>query len=83
MITIRLCLQIFMTQSPRLVSGGGGFGGLPEAEEDAEEAMEERKIKVGDLPPEYWNIQRLVKYLAGGNQTAAIIALCSFRDYDM
>jgi hypothetical protein len=38
---------------------------------------------VGDLPPEYWSIQKLVKYLSGGNQTASIIALCSLRDFDL
>ena len=36
-----------------------------------------------DLPPEYWSIQKLVKYLSGGNQTATIIALCSLRDFDL
>ena len=28
-------------------------------------------------------IQKLVKYLSGGNQTATIIALCSLRDFNL
>uniref|UniRef100_A0AAY5F0T0 Armadillo repeat containing 4 n=1 Tax=Electrophorus electricus TaxID=8005 RepID=A0AAY5F0T0_ELEEL len=36
-----------------------------------------------DLPSEYWQIQKLVKYLKGGNQTATVIALCSMRDFNL
>ena len=36
-----------------------------------------------DLPSEYWQIQRLVKYLKGGNPTATIIALSSIRDFNL
>lgn len=38
---------------------------------------------VGDLPAEYWQIQKLVKYLRVGNQTATIIAICVLRDFDL
>ena len=58
--------------------------GVPdEPTADPEEEIEERRIKPADLPPEYWNIQRLVKFLGNGNQTAALIALVSFKDYDL
>lgn len=56
--------------------------GESESSEDEEVEME-KKIKTSDLPPEYWSIQKLVKYLSGGNQTASIIALCSLRDFDL
>lgn len=38
--------------------------------DDEEEVIIERKQDTGsDLPSEYWQIQKLVKYLKGGNQT--------------
>ncbi|KAJ3098022.1 Armadillo repeat-containing protein 4 [Phlyctochytrium planicorne] len=36
-----------------------------------------------ELPAEYYSIQKLVKYLRCGNQTATIIAICSLRDFDL
>lgn len=51
--------------------------------EEEEEAVERRTETNADLPSEYWQIQKLVKYLKGGNQTATIIALCSMRDFNL
>lgn len=53
------------------------------SEEEEEEEVEERRVQAADLPPEYWSIHKLVKYLSGGNQTATVIALCSLRDFDL
>lgn len=53
------------------------------SEEEEEEDVEERRVQAADLPPEYWSIHKLVKYLSGGNQTATVIALCSLRDFDL
>ncbi|KAM4705973.1 outer dynein arm-docking complex subunit 2 isoform 2-T2 [Rhinophrynus dorsalis] len=53
-----------------------------ESEED-EEQPERRQEGNTDLPSEYWQIQKLVKYLKGGNQTATVIALCSMRDFNL
>ncbi|XP_075068107.1 outer dynein arm-docking complex subunit 2 [Mixophyes fleayi] len=53
-----------------------------ESEED-EEQPERRQEGNVDLPTEYWQIQKLVKYLKGGNQTATVIALCSMRDFNL
>ncbi|XP_069854306.1 outer dynein arm-docking complex subunit 2 isoform X1 [Dipodomys merriami] len=53
-----------------------------ESEED-EEATDHRQEANADLPSEYWQIQKLVKYLKGGNQTATVIALCSMRDFNL
>ncbi|XP_071753052.1 outer dynein arm-docking complex subunit 2 isoform X1 [Centroberyx gerrardi] len=53
-----------------------------ESEED-EEQPERRPESNTDLPSEYWQIQKLVKYLKGGNQTATVIALCAMRDFNL
>uniref|UniRef100_A0A7M4ELE5 Outer dynein arm docking complex subunit 2 n=1 Tax=Crocodylus porosus TaxID=8502 RepID=A0A7M4ELE5_CROPO len=53
-----------------------------ESEED-EEQPERHQEGNTDLPSEYWQIQKLVKYLKGGNQTATVIALCSMRDFNL
>ncbi|KAL1490979.1 hypothetical protein ABEB36_011646 [Hypothenemus hampei] len=36
-----------------------------------------------EIPPEYWHIQKLVKYLKTGNQTATVVALCCLKDHDL
>uniref|UniRef100_A0A2K6GIV7 Outer dynein arm-docking complex subunit 2 n=1 Tax=Propithecus coquereli TaxID=379532 RepID=A0A2K6GIV7_PROCO len=51
--------------------------------EENEETPEHRQEANADLPSEYWQIQKLVKYLKGGNQTATVIALCSMRDFNL
>ncbi|NXG27019.1 ARMC4 protein, partial [Dromaius novaehollandiae] len=53
-----------------------------ETEED-EEQPERHQEGNTDLPSEYWQIQKLVKYLKGGNPTATVIALCSMRDFNL
>nr|XP_033787328.1 armadillo repeat-containing protein 4 isoform X2 [Geotrypetes seraphini] len=53
-----------------------------ESEED-EEQPEWHQETSTELPSEYWQIQKLVKYLKGGNQTATVIALCSMKDFNL
>ncbi|KAG3257413.1 armadillo repeat containing 4 [Ictidomys tridecemlineatus] len=53
-----------------------------ESEED-EGQPDHRQEANADLPSEYWQIQKLVKYLKGGNQTATVIALCSMKDFNL
>ncbi|KAF6128879.1 armadillo repeat containing 4 [Phyllostomus discolor] len=53
-----------------------------ESEED-EEPPDHRQEANADLPSEYWQIQKLVKYLKGGNQIATVIALCSLKDFNL
>lgn len=36
-----------------------------------------------EIPAEYWHIQKLIKYIKGGNQTATIVSLCCLKDYDL
>ncbi|NXU55154.1 ARMC4 protein, partial [Turnix velox] len=53
-----------------------------ETEEDEEQPV--RHWEGGtDLPSEYWGIQKLAKYLKGGNPTATVIALCAMRDFNL
>ncbi|KGL88045.1 Armadillo repeat-containing protein 4 [Charadrius vociferus] len=53
-----------------------------EAEEDEEQPVRRQEGNT-DLPSEYWGIQKLAKYLKGGNPTATVIALCSMRDFNL
>ncbi|CAH8605336.1 unnamed protein product [Dicrocoelium dendriticum] len=52
-----------------------------ESETEEEEEVPERKADANaDLPSEYWQIGKIVKYLKGGNQTSTIISLCALQD---
>lgn len=42
-----------------------------------------RELPRADIPPEYWHIQKLVKYMKTGNQTATVVALCCLKDHDL
>lgn len=59
------------------------------AEDDHEEKRKESGnmnlnfIKYIDLPAEYYQIQKLVRYLRCGNETATVIAICALRDFDL
>jgi HEAT repeat protein len=54
-----------------------------ESEISSEEETQENRQEPYELPPEYWQIQKLVKYLRCGNPTATVIAICSLRDFDL
>ena len=49
----------------------------------SEEEVQEKRQEGSELPAEYWQIQKLVKYLKIGNQTATIIAICALKDFDL
>ncbi|CAL8311996.1 unnamed protein product [Merluccius merluccius] len=53
-----------------------------ESEEDEEQPDRRPKTNM-DLPSEYWQIQKLVKYLKRGDQTATVIALCCMMDFNL
>ncbi|NXL49114.1 ARMC4 protein, partial [Podilymbus podiceps] len=53
-----------------------------ETEEDEEQPVHHQEGNT-DLPSEYWGIQKLAKYLKGGDPTATVIALCSMRDFNL
>lgn len=50
---------------------------------DEEERWKEIRRSTDDLPPDYWSIQKLVKYIKAGNPTATMIALCCLKDNDL
>ena len=52
-------------------------------DEEEDQLIERSRQDQTDLPAEYWQIQRLVKYLKGGNPTATVIALSSIRDFNL
>jgi len=75
-------------QTDRSRHGGKGNNESEESsgeddEEEEDQILERARQEQPDLPPEYWQIQRLVKYLKGGNPTATIIALSSIRDFNL
>ncbi|XP_041825021.1 outer dynein arm-docking complex subunit 2 isoform X6 [Melanotaenia boesemani] len=51
--------------------------------EEEEEQPERRPESDTDLPSEYWQIQKLVKYLKGGDQTASVLTLCAMMDLNL
>ncbi|KAI5103609.1 armadillo repeat-containing protein 4 isoform X1, partial [Silurus meridionalis] len=69
--------------SSHKASPGEGYSESSSESEDDEEIIERRGDSYTDVPSEYWHIQKLVKYLKGGNQTATVIALCSMRDCNL
>lgn len=62
-------------------SDDSSAGGTSTEEEDEERARE--ILRVGELPSEYWHIQKLIKYMKTGNQTATMVALCCLKDHDL
>ncbi|XP_056290638.1 outer dynein arm-docking complex subunit 2 [Pseudoliparis swirei] len=51
--------------------------------EEEEEQPERRQESNTDLPPEYWQIQKLVKYLKAGDQKATVLTLCAMMDFNL
>lgn len=71
-------------RSRRTVHGNYDSDASSEEEDEEEDQLIERtRQDQTDLPTEYWQIQRLVKYLKGGNPTATVIALSSIRDFNL
>lgn len=55
-------------------------------EEESSTDEEERwkdVARAAETPADYYSIQKLVKYIKSGNQTATIVALCCLQDYDL
>ncbi|XP_028289055.1 armadillo repeat-containing protein 4 [Parambassis ranga] len=51
--------------------------------EEEEEQLERRPESNMDLPTEYWQIQKLVKCLKGGNQSTTVLTLCIMMDFNL
>lgn len=56
---------------------------LTTSESEEEEDFADRGPDGNELPAEYWQIQKLVKFLKAFNQTATVLALCSMMDFDL
>ena len=52
-------------------------------EDNSEDDQPEKRLDGAEPSHEYYQIQKLVKYLRSGNQTATIIAICSLLDFDL
>lgn len=39
--------------------------------------------RTADIPAEYWNIQKLMKYIKAGNPTTTMVSLNCIMDYDL
>ncbi|XP_016406425.1 armadillo repeat-containing protein 4 [Sinocyclocheilus rhinocerous] len=73
-------------QSSQKIKSPGGADDYSESssEDEEDEEQHERRAEIPtDLPSEYWQIQKLVKYLKGANQTATVIVLCALRDFNL
>ncbi|XP_020288030.1 armadillo repeat-containing protein 4 [Pseudomyrmex gracilis] len=56
------------------------------SDDEAESESEEEDRYQEDhpeLPSEFWHIQKLIKYMKGGNQTATMVSLCLLKDYEL
>ena len=76
-------LYFLVSKQKTPVDAEDSFSESSTESEEEEETPDRRNEASSDLPSEYWQIQKLVKYLKGGNQTATIIALCSMRDFNL
>ncbi|KAL6425535.1 hypothetical protein ACFW04_009589 [Cataglyphis niger] len=52
-------------------------------DEPESEIEEETRYHQEDQPSEFWHIQKLIKYMKAGNQTATMVSLCLLKDYDL
>ncbi|XP_015516783.1 armadillo repeat-containing protein gudu [Neodiprion lecontei] len=54
----------------------------PESESDNEGRFLKDDLKSG-VPSEFWHIQKLIKYMKAGNQTATMVSLCLLKDHEL
>ncbi|CDS40793.1 armadillo repeat containing protein 4 [Echinococcus multilocularis] len=69
--------------SPRTQETNVESTGEPSSDSEEEDQAQNFLVKDpnAELPPEHWQIGKLVKYIRGGNQTSTTISLCAL--YDM
>ncbi|NWY18317.1 ARMC4 protein, partial [Aphelocoma coerulescens] len=87
-----MCLSILVCNYLRLVilfiyfsktSSSLEDVGESSSETDEDEQPVHRQEGGTDLSPEYWGVQKLARYVKGGDPTATVIALCSMRDLNL
>lgn len=54
-----------------------------EPESESDEELKRLTEDVSEVPSEFWHIQKLIRYMKAGNQTATLVALCLLKDYDL
>ena len=54
----------------------------PDSESDDESRFLKDEINA-EVPAEFWHMQKLIKYMKAGNQTATTVALCLLKDYEL
>lgn len=54
-----------------------------EPESDAEDEARYLQEEHREVPSEFWHIQKLIKYMKAGNQTATMVSLCLLKDYNL
>lgn len=54
-----------------------------EPESEIEEETRYHQEDHLEVPSEFWHIQKLIKYMKAGNQTATMVSLCLLKDYDL
>uniref|UniRef100_A0A096LSS6 Outer dynein arm docking complex subunit 2 n=1 Tax=Poecilia formosa TaxID=48698 RepID=A0A096LSS6_POEFO len=59
------------------------FSGSSSESEEEEEQTERRPDTSTELQSEYWQVQKLVKYLKAADQTATVLVLCAMMDLDL
>jgi len=52
-------------------------------ESESESEYETTYLRKEEVPSVFWHIQKLIKYMKAGNQTATMISLCLLKDYDL
>lgn len=50
---------------------------------DEEDRWKEVARHLTEVPVEYYNIQKLIKYIKSGNPTTTTVSLCCLKDYDL
>uniref|UniRef100_A0A8C1JQU7 Armadillo repeat containing 4 n=1 Tax=Cyprinus carpio TaxID=7962 RepID=A0A8C1JQU7_CYPCA len=78
-----ICVCVCVCMRSKSPGGADDFSESSSEDEEDEEKPERRAEIPTDLPSEYWQIQKLVKYLKGANQTATVIVLCTLRDFNL
>ncbi|XP_033325285.1 armadillo repeat-containing protein gudu [Megalopta genalis] len=54
-----------------------------EPESESDEELKRLTEDLSEVPSEFWHIQKLIRYMKAGNQTATLVALCLLKDYDL
>jgi len=52
-------------------------------ESESESEYETTYLRKDEVPSVFWHIQKLIKYMKAGNQTATMISLSLLKDYDL